>query len=362
MGWIGINDFVKPTLRPDAGRPTVLSRAQEQACSLVPTGSLVIETCQGAQVDGSVLVSYSDDGDWPFALDLAILPDQTLRFALHQGPQPCKAKLALPQTEREDRLRITMSWDAPARRGLISIENLDRATIAQADIDAVPPLRAKVLAELASDLERKFVDPSVSLLAVSDRMEPVALMPAFAAGTRIDTEHGPMLVENLRRGDKLRTASGGYAPIRWLIMREVPCAGYFAPVRLRAPYFGLNRDLLVAPDHRLVLSGDDTEYLFGSDAVLVEARHLTAGASATLEERQGLVRLYHVLLDGHELLGTNGAVSESLFVGELARTPELLASTPLADLPMSAMPRHKEIAKPLLYNYETVALITARTA
>jgi len=362
MSWIGINDFFRPSLTPDKGFPTPLKRSMADPNCLVPTGSMIIETRNTGAKDGTVLLSYSDQGDWAFTLDISVLPSQSLSVALHQGKISRSATVAMPSVTTDSRLRITLSWDAPARTGRLSVEDLDNAVITQTELTELPPLRAKTLAELVNDKGRAFFDNAFTLFAVSNSVEPVGLMPGLASGTRVTTQHGPTLVENLRRGDLVRTAAGDLAPIRWLTMREVPCAGYFAPIRLRAPFFGLAQDLCVAQDHRIVVAGTEAEYLFGNDTVLVEARHLLSSASADLVQGPGLRRFFHILLDNHELLETNGAHSESLFVGRLASAPLLLASTPLADLPSTAVPHHKQLARPVLKNYETIALVSALTA
>lgn len=363
MGWIGVNDFASPTLTPEGGRPTALSRARTSPDALIPTGSFVVETPFVSDPEGVVLLSHSVGGDWGFAIDLSLLPGgRQACLSLQQRHSKCVTRLDLPALDARARLRFTVTWEAPRRTGMLTLEDLDTGTLRQAAISAPPPLQAAVLGELAQDRAHECFDPAVTLFAVSDRIEPVGLMPGFAAGTRIETEHGPRLIETLRRGDMVLTGTGELRPIRWLTTREVPRKGGFAPVRLRAPFFGLEHDLRLAQDHRIAVSGTEAEYLIGEDQVMVEARHLLASRSAVLEAAPGLMRYYQILLDTHETLHANGGWSESQFVPRDGLTAELLAATPLADLTMAALPRHSRITSPTLREFETVALVASMIA
>ena len=79
------------------------------------------------------------------------------------------------------------------------------------------------------------------------------------------------------------TRGGGVVPVLHKLDRVVPARGSLAPVRLRAPYFGLLDDVIVAPEQRLVIDGSEVEYLFNQEAVLVPARHLVNGFAAMAE-------------------------------------------------------------------------------
>jgi hypothetical protein len=53
-----------------------------------------------------------------------------------------------------------------------------------------------------------------------------------------------------------------------------------------------------------------TELMFGEERVLVAAKHL-AGSLAEVEEPEAEVAYYHLLLEDHEILVSNGLKSES---------------------------------------------------
>ncbi len=78
------------------------------------------------------------------------------------------------------------------------------------------------------------------------------------------------------------TRDSGLQPIRWIGRKELDFAQLVAmpalrPVRIAAGAMGLHspeRDLLVSPQHRVMLEGAWSEMLFGEPEVLVAATHL----------------------------------------------------------------------------------------
>jgi len=137
----------------------------------------------------------------------------------------------------------------------------------------------------------------------------------FTAGTRILTPHGPRPVEDLRPGDLVITADDGLQPVRWTGRRSVPARGRLAPVRLRAgSAFGNGRDLLVSPQHRMLVTGHRANLLFGESEVLAAAKHLIDGRDVT-RAPGGEVTYVHLLFDRHQVIFAEGAPSESFHPG-----------------------------------------------
>ncbi len=139
----------------------------------------------------------------------------------------------------------------------------------------------------------------------------------FTAGTRIATARGAVPVEQLRIGDMVVTRDHGLQPVRWIEARRVPATGRFAPIRIRpAALRGLESDLIVSPQHRLLFQGYRAELLFGESEVLVAATHLVDGLSVTSEPMPS-VTYVHFLLDQHEVVYAHGAATESFHPGTL---------------------------------------------
>ncbi len=130
----------------------------------------------------------------------------------------------------------------------------------------------------------------------------------FASGTRIETEAGPVPVENLREGDYVRLArEDAFVPVVWMGHRTVDCARHprpdaVMPVRVRAGAFGPGqpaRDLILSPDHAVF-----------ADGVLIPVRHLLNGATIVRETR-ATITYWHVELERHDVLLAEGLPCES---------------------------------------------------
>ncbi|MEM8871675.1 MAG: Hint domain-containing protein, partial [Pseudomonadota bacterium] len=80
-------------------------------------------------------------------------------------------------------------------------------------------------------------------------------IPCLTRGTLIDTTRGAVAVEELEAGDMVITRDAGPQPVRWVGSRTVDGAGRYAPVRIAAGALGNARDLLVSPNHRMVVEG-----------------------------------------------------------------------------------------------------------
>ena len=145
--------------------------------------------------------------------------------------------------------------------------------------------------------------------------------PAAWIGPRtpVATPDGPQAAGMLQPGDRVLTRDHGTLPVRAVRRQALPGQGSFAPVRLRAPFFHAPTDLLVSACQQIAISGDDVEYLFGCDTVLVAARHLVDGARALTEGQPRLLPwialdLDHpaLILSGTCALATGAAGSPSL--------------------------------------------------
>lgn len=141
----------------------------------------------------------------------------------------------------------------------------------------------------------------------------------FAAGTRLSTDTGARPIEDLRPGDRLLTRDSGPRQVLWTGRRRMSGARLFAmphlrPVRFRAGAMGIgqpDRDLLVSPDHRMLVRGAAARALFGEDEVLVTAADLANGGSVVHDSTVREVTYVHILLERHEVVWANGLATES---------------------------------------------------
>lgn len=138
----------------------------------------------------------------------------------------------------------------------------------------------------------------------------------FAAGTQIETENGPIKVKDLRVGDKLVTRDDGLQELRWIGARSVDGRDALAPIRFdKGALPGLEDDLLVSPQHRMLISGYQAEMLFGEPEVLVAAKHLV-GMPGVTQQEQTMVTYFHLMLDRHQILFAEGVETESFYASE----------------------------------------------
>ncbi len=145
-------------------------------------------------------------------------------------------------------------------------------------------------------------------------MENVVI--CFVADTRILTPAGERPVQDLRPGDKVLTADNGVQTLRWVGQRTVPAKDRLAPIRIRQGHLDNGRDLLVSPQHRMLLGGYRAQLLFGEGEVLVPAVHLVDGESV-IRETGATVTYVHLAFDRHEVIFAEGIRTESFHPGHV---------------------------------------------
>ncbi len=364
MSWIGLTDLNVSAFDPEGVRPGSNRFCAADDDAILPVGTLLLEAVFTARPRmPQRLIRLERRAGWLRSLSVQLSAEGGLGVDLRQGEAQSHIHLNITPPPPGTCLRISYSWDAPGRKALLTVENLDQELVYQAEATAPLPLPLADLREIALNRPSARFSRDIRYVAISDRVEPVGLPAGVAAGTPVETPHGPQFVERLRLGDMVLTWNGEARPVRWIARREVPALGRFRPVRLRAPYHGLTRDILCAPDHRIMVGGVEAEYLLGESSVLVDAAHLVDGR-AVLRERPRAPTLcyYHLLLDSHECLNYAGLWGESLFVGAIGRSPELMATTALAELPAGAIPRHTRFALPILSGAEARSLTHSMSA
>ncbi|WP_397544012.1 Hint domain-containing protein [Roseovarius salis] len=329
---------------------------------LMPRGTLMLETRIPLETRPRVLLGYERTEPWHGAITLQVLPDGGIVLLLAQGADTHSAVVPCPDTDRSETIRVSFCWDAPRRRARLTVERADPGHPRSVNLTGIQPMVTADMHDIMARPERRRMDSDVTFAAVSDRMEPVGPLPGLTAQTPVMTAWGERPVCRLRRGDLIITDQGQQVPVLQVIRHTLPARGGFHPVRLRAGYFGLTRDIVVAPFQRLVMRGSDVEYMFGREAVLVPARNLLDNIAAVPAKGPEMVTYFQLLLPGHETVMTSGCPVESLFVGRLRRKPDELAASVLARFDRSRLPEHPHPAWPVLKPFEAVALAADRAA
>ncbi|GGW30899.1 hypothetical protein GCM10011452_19220 [Gemmobacter lanyuensis] len=141
----------------------------------------------------------------------------------------------------------------------------------------------------------------------------------FTPDTRIATPEGPRLIQHLRPGDSILTRDNGPQPILWTGHRRMTGARLYAmphlrPIRFRAGALGSGRpedDLLVSPQHRMLVQGPAARALFNEAEVLVAAEDLLNDRSIVVDHALREVTYVHILLERHNIVFANGMETES---------------------------------------------------
>lgn len=149
------------------------------------------------------------------------------------------------------------------------------------------------------------------------------VIPCFTPGTLIATPRGEVPVEQLRVGDMVITRDNGVQTIRWIGHRPMTAGAllqnpHLKPVVLRKGALGHDlpeRDMMVSPQHRMLVANERTALYFEEHEVLVAAKHLLDNHSVKEIESSGTTYI-HFMCERHEVVLSNGAWSETFQPGD----------------------------------------------
>ncbi|AKS46377.1 Hint domain-containing protein [Octadecabacter temperatus] len=152
---------------------------------------------------------------------------------------------------------------------------------------------------------------------------PYSTITCFVRGTLIDTKHGLMPVEDIQTGTEVLVANGCYKPLRRVLSRKIRAKELqentkLAPVRIMAGAIALgvpSRDLLVSRQHRMLISSNICERMFGEPEALVAAIKLTELPGIHCEPANKGMEYFHLFFDQHEVIFAEGAPTESFYPG-----------------------------------------------
>jgi hypothetical protein len=145
----------------------------------------------------------------------------------------------------------------------------------------------------------------------------------FTPGTRLRTETGETAIEDLSPGDRILTRDSGPQEVLWSGHRRMSGARLFAmpdqrPIRLRKGALGIDRpdaDLVVSPEHRVLVKGRAAQDLWGEPEVLVRAADLVGDRFITVDHSLRETFYVHLLLERHQVIWANGLEVETFHPG-----------------------------------------------
>lgn len=161
------------------------------------------------------------------------------------------------------------------------------------------------------------------------RMAPAlpAFEDAFGAlghGAILQTDSGPMAVEDLLPGDQVRLTNGTFERLLWrgsiTIHPDDPQANVETStlIRITADALGQQRpspDLVLGPTARLYHKADGVRALTGARAAYIPARDFVDGNAFIALRPVAPVRVYQLGFAQHQRLSVNGIDIESLHPG-----------------------------------------------
>lgn len=149
------------------------------------------------------------------------------------------------------------------------------------------------------------------------------VIPCFTPGTLIATPKGEVPVESLKAGDRVITRDNGIQEISWtgaraLEWHDLARNPHLQPVLIRRGSLGdglPEQDMMVSPNHRMLVANDRTALHFDEHEVLVAAKHLVGTAGVLAVDSIGTTYL-HFMFERHEVVLANGAWTESFQPGD----------------------------------------------
>lgn len=151
-------------------------------------------------------------------------------------------------------------------------------------------------------------------------------VPCFCQGTAVMTSDGKQPVDWIRPGDRILTRDHGFQPVLWTD-RTVIRASWLAdtptlrPIRIAKGSAGNDmpeRDLMLSPEHRILLKSPQIELLLGCDEVFAPVKALTNDGEVTQTLPDHDISYYHILFAQHEIVLAEGLWVESFFPGKMA--------------------------------------------
>jgi hypothetical protein len=327
---------------------------------LLTRGSLMIEVALRPTVQPIKLLRYSVLAPWPSGLTLCLEPDGTVRLMMRQGTWQLHTALKTSLGSDVQTAHITYTWDAPARRGLLSVHLPDHGLLWQTNVVTPFPLSMRDAQLIMTDANSSRIDAGVVFAAIADAPCPLGPLPGLSGTAAIDTPTGPKALQDFVSGDLVNVADGHPVPVLWAGHATLPTLGRFAPMTLRRPYMQLWDDLVTTRDQRVCLAGSEVEYLFGEERVTTAVRHLEArNCAVPTKPVPAVMNYYQILLETHDIITVNGALVESFDASAVLDTPSLIKSSVLANLAPDLRPSRIGLAAPVLQRHEAMTLTGA---
>jgi Ca2+-binding RTX toxin-like protein len=216
------------------------------------------------------------------------------------------------------------TFDGTGSHNIVGGEDADGSDIDVIDLTGV---RAKVYSDGAGTESGRieFIDEHGNVSGRTTYSEIEEIIVCFTPGTMIATDKGEVAVEALKPGMRVFTRDNGLQKLRWtgrrdLVRADLAAKPEFNPVLIRQGALGRDlpdRDMLVSPNHRMLITSDLAAVMFDDREVLVAAKHLTSMEGVDFVEADS-VSYIHLMFDHHEVILGDGTWTESFQPGDMS--------------------------------------------
>lgn len=147
---------------------------------------------------------------------------------------------------------------------------------------------------------------------------------AFSRGTMIETDMGPIAIEDLLPGDMVMTLSGQSLPVLWKGSTNIvpgrvdPTGRTFKLARIMADSFGMQRPLsyiMAGPSARILKTPGRLRALAGGKSILTPVKEFIDGNSVIETAPPTAVQLFHICLPKHAIIKVAGLEFETYHPG-----------------------------------------------
>ncbi len=216
-------------------------------------------------------------------------------------------------------------FDGQGSHQILGGEDPDDSDIDRIDLTGIDRNTYRLIRGAPEEGRIEFLDGAGNVVGSTNYAEIEEVIICFTPGTMIATKRGEKPVQQLKVGDKVFTRDNGPQELRWIGRRnlnrhELGKMQQYFPILIRAGALGdgtPQRDMMVSPNHRMLITSEIAEMMFGESEVLVAAKHLISldGVEAAPVSK---VSYIHLMFDAHEVVLADGTWAESFLPGQQA--------------------------------------------
>ncbi|MEO0485485.1 MAG: Hint domain-containing protein [Pseudomonadota bacterium] len=296
-----------------------------------------------------------------FQIAIAIGTRDNLDFRLSAGGEDLARTLSLRVTDEPQTLKVSYAWDVASGAAVLSVYQPQSNHLEQVLISSPKALPWAALRSMMHEGTTMCRANQVAFLAISKDFEPAGPMPGLTGELEVSTPLGPRPIRDIAPGDWVLTGDGRASNVLASVSRSVPARGSFTPYLLRAPYLGLERDVVLSAESYVQFHGSDVEYLLGVESVLGHAGQVGEKHGVGGDLAAPVVTYYQLVLPSVEIMEGSASVCSMNF-GSAAPDPIARAATLWADVGDRWLLQHGPNPHPVARQYEIVTLNAARAA